>query len=128
MNQMQTELLREFEQLNWGTMMPITTMLGGEIVSLRARGTCSVTLNNAVIFENQVTDADELRYRVKNLIPLKLADILGEVSSNYANINDLAASKGELALTLKSKMDEDLAPLGLMIKQINMDAIESAGF
>ena len=124
MKQDQIELLKDLEHFNWGTMMPVMIMLGGNITSIRSRGYCCFMASNPQLFENQVEDTEGLRSRLRSLFPLKIGDILAEASIGKNNLDEIKKDWPDLENKLKSGVEEYLGGWGLSINQLAIEAIE----
>lgn len=124
MNQTHRELPQEFDRLPWGTLMPVQVRLGSEIVSIRARGTCSVAISDPQLFEERVSDVDSLRAHVCNIITLRMAETLAEASAGKSTLTEIEAALGDIQVILQSKVEQAVGSLGLTIKQTSIQAIE----
>ena len=115
---------QEFNDLLWGTLTPVMLRLGSEIVSVRARGSCSVAVSNPQLFRERMDDANAVPGQVRYILVSKLSDMLGETSHNKSDIAEIVACSEEIAAAVKSTAEQDLNALGLMIKQFSIHAIE----
>jgi membrane protease subunit (stomatin/prohibitin family) len=125
MNPEQKELLQEFEHLNWGTTMPVTLLVGGEILSIRGWGNCSLEAADLPLFEAEAGDVDGLRGRVKMTIPMRLTDVLAEASAGKSGLDELMAGCAALEALLKSRLEADFKAMGLAIRQIKIESMNS---
>jgi membrane protease subunit (stomatin/prohibitin family) len=124
MNQIRRELAQEFDRLPWGTLMPVQVRLGSEIVSIRARGTCSVAISDPQLFEERVSDVESLRTQVCNIITLRMAETLAETSAGKSTLTEIEATLGDIQVILQSKVEQAVGSLGLTVKQLSIQAIE----
>jgi membrane protease subunit (stomatin/prohibitin family) len=115
---------QEFNDLSWGTPMPIMLRLGSEIVSLRARGIWSIVVSNPQLFKERAGDTDALPGQVRSILASILYDALGEMSGDKSDIAKIAACSSEIATAIKPKVEQELNAWGLTVKQISIDAIE----
>jgi membrane protease subunit (stomatin/prohibitin family) len=125
MNPEQKELLHEFEHFKWGTTSPVTLMLYGDFMSLHAWGTCSVEPADLSLFDAETGDVDEMRARVKALIPLRLAEVLAEAAVGKSTLDELVAERSLMEKSLKRRINADFKSMGLVIALMSIDSINS---
>jgi hypothetical protein len=125
MNMPLIELPKDLAHINWGTMMPVTLLIGGKITSLRARGTCSLAVNNFQLFKENSLDMDALRAQIRSYFSLRVADVLAEVSIGKTSLAGMIADKAGMENMLLSKANGDLASFGLVVQQLVIEAVES---
>jgi len=115
---------QEFNDLRWGTPMPVMLRLGSEIVSVRARGSWSVAVSNPQLFKERAGDTDALPGQVRSILASKLYDALGEMSSGKSDVAEIAACAQEIAAAVKPRVEQELNAWGLTVTQISIHAIE----
>ena len=116
---------QEWDNLRWGTIMPVTVMIGSIFVEVRARGICSFAVADPVSLEEQVPDPDNLTTYVKSLLAQSIADLLGERSGEVSDIVQLTAITAQTIQTLQTKLDSKFSAIGLRLKSISIETIES---
>jgi len=83
---------QEWNNLRWGTVMPITVMIGSKLVQLRAWGSCSVAGTDPARLEEKVPDPDNLVAYVKSLLLQTFTDMLAERSGEVSDVAQLTAT------------------------------------
>lgn len=51
---------QEYNDLRWGTLMPVWVKVGAEVVQVRARGTCSVSVVDPSKAAGEVENPEDL--------------------------------------------------------------------
>jgi membrane protease subunit (stomatin/prohibitin family) len=67
--------LQEFNDLLWATSMPITVMLGGQLVKVRVRGICSVVVVDIALLQEKIPEAGALPGQVRAILANMVTDI-----------------------------------------------------
>ncbi len=116
---------QEYNDLRWGTMMPVPLMIGSRLVQVRARGICSLTVQDIQRLQAQVPDPDSLTAHVRALLASAMTDVLGELSREVADVAQLTAVTEKTTRTLQSKLEPKFSALGLQMKAVKIEAIES---
>ena len=115
---------QEFENIFWGTTTPVLLTLGNVIVQIRARGSCSVAINNPQIYTQMLGDSSRMATQVKAIIVNKVTDSLFEVSRGKTDLIDIISSSDEMAEMVKAIAEPALNGVGLTLKQFEIQAIE----
>jgi len=115
---------QEFENIFWGTTTPVLLTLGYVIVQIRARGSCSVAINNPQIYTQMLGDSSRMATQVKAIIVNKVTDSLFEVSRGKTDLIDIISSSDEMAEMVKAIAEPALNGVGLTLKQFEIQAIE----
>ena len=118
------ELPEDLAHLTWGTAMPVTILLGGEIISLRAHGTCSLAISHLQIFNECSQNMDKLRTQIRGYIPLRVAETLADPGPDKNTLDEMTADMAGLESSLKARLDLDMAPLGLEVRQVVIRAVQ----
>jgi membrane protease subunit (stomatin/prohibitin family) len=116
---------QEWNDLRWGTGMPVTVMIGSNVVELRARGTFSLAVTDLLRLEQQVPDPDALGATVRSLLVQAITDMLGERSSEVSQVAQLTAINAQTVQALQGRLEPKLTLLGLRLKNVVIDTIES---
>lgn len=117
--------IQEFNDLLWGTPAPIMTMVNSQLVQLRARGSCSLTVKDASLLQEKVPDSNSLTPQVRSLLANAVTDIIAQVSQQAPNTTQLISMKDEITSALQSKIEPAFNEMGLSIKKLEIQAIES---
>lgn len=123
MNSDKTE--REWNDLFWGTGMPVSVMIGSDFAQVRARGTLSFVVTDPGRLEAQVADADQAAGLVKSILVSTLTDVIGEKSAEFSDIEQLTASAPQILQALQAKLESKFKEVGLQLKGLNIEAIEN---
>ena len=119
--------LREFVDMKWGTGEPITLRdpdLG--IVRLRAYGRYALQISEPQLFVNKVVgtqglyQTSQIQGYLRGMIVSRLTDLLGELSKS---VLDLPRLFDEIGASVKAKMADDFAALGITLKAIFTESI-----
>ena len=119
------QLAQEWNDLRWGTVMPVTVMIGSKFVEVRARGICSIAVTDPAQLEEQVPDHDNLTVYVKSLLAQTITDILGERSGEVSDVAQLTAITAQTIQMLQTKLESKFNAIGLRLKNVSIEAIES---
>jgi membrane protease subunit (stomatin/prohibitin family) len=119
------QLAQEWNDLRWGTVMPVTVMIGSKLVQVRARGICSVAVTDPVRLEEKVPDPDNLTAYVKSLLAQTITDMIGERSGEVSDVAQLTAITAQTVQTLQTNLESKFNPIGLKLKNVNIEAIET---
>lgn len=115
---------QDFNNIRWGTAMPVPLMVGSEIIQIRARGTFSAVVVDPQIFEKNVPEADNANRWAANQVLTAFIDIIGESASAAADAAQLLAKTGEIGDKLKDKIETNLLTAGLKITLVILETIE----
>jgi membrane protease subunit (stomatin/prohibitin family) len=115
---------QEFDNIFWGTTTPILLTLGSAIAQIRARGNCSVTVNNPQIYAQMLGDSSRMATQVKAIIVNKVTDALFEVSRGKTDLIDIISSSDDMAEMVKAIAEPALNGIGLTLKNFEIQAIE----
>ncbi len=116
---------QEYNDLRWGTGMPIALLVGSQFVQVRARGTCSLVLQDIHQLQQQVPDPDDLTARVRTLLASHMEETIGELNLQVANVMQLTTITEQTLQTFRAKLEPKFKELGLQLKSISIEAIES---
>ena len=116
---------QEWNDLRWGTVMPVTVMIASKLVEVRARGICSVAVADPARLEEKVPDPDNLPAYVKSLLAQTISDLIGERSGEVSDVAQLTAITAQTVQTFQTNLESKLNPIGLKLKNVTIEAIES---
>jgi len=119
------QVSQEWNDLRWGTVMPVAVMISSKLVQLRARGSCSLAVTDPSRLEEKVPDPDNLAAYVKSLLVLTITDMLGERSGEVSDIAQLTAITAQTIQTLRTKLEPKFNLVGLQLKNVTIETIES---
>jgi membrane protease subunit (stomatin/prohibitin family) len=119
------QINQEFSDLRWGTMMPVTVMVGSDIVEVRARGTLAVIVVDPGPLAAALPDPDDLPGYLRSQVLPAITDLIGERSTQAANKAQLTAVTPETHQTLQAQLEPRFAALGLRLKSVTVEAIET---
>jgi membrane protease subunit (stomatin/prohibitin family) len=115
---------QEFDNILWGTTTPVLLTLGSRIIQIRARGSCSVAVNNPQVFSQMLGDSTRMATQVKAILVNKVTDALFEVSRGKTDLIDIISSSDEMAEMVKAIAEPALNGVGLTLKKFEIQAIE----
>lgn len=116
---------QEYNNLRWGTMMPISLMIGSNFVQLRARGSYSFIIQDAERLKKQVSDPDALLSYTRSQVTIAITNVVGELSQQVSSVAQLTKVTDQTLSLLKSQLETKFAELGLQLKSITIEAIEN---
>ena len=116
---------QEYTDLRWGTRMPIAVMIGSRVAQLRARGTCTLTVGDAGRLEKQVPDPENLASHLSSLLASSMTEVIGELSAQISDLAQLTTISAQTTQALQSKLEPKCSALGLQLKTVKIEAIES---
>jgi membrane protease subunit (stomatin/prohibitin family) len=119
------QLAQEWNDLRWGTVMPVAVMIGSTFVQVRARGSFSLAVTDPRRLEEQVPDPDNLPATVKSLLAQTITDMLGERSAEVSNIAQLVTVTPQTIQALRTILEPKFNALGLQLKNVTIEAIEN---
>jgi membrane protease subunit (stomatin/prohibitin family) len=119
------QLAQVWNDLRWGTVMPVAVMIGSNLVQVRARGSCSVAVTDPSRLEAQVPDPDNLTAFVRSLLVLTITDMLGERSAEVSNVAQLTTITPQTIQVFQTKLESKFNAVGLNLKNVSLEAIES---
>jgi membrane protease subunit (stomatin/prohibitin family) len=119
------QLAKEWNDLRWGTVMPVTVMIGSKLVQVRARGICSVAVTDPARLEEKVPDPDNLTAYVKSLLAQTITDMIGERSGEVSEVAQLIAITSQTVQAFQTNLESKFNPIGLQLKNVTIEAIES---
>jgi membrane protease subunit (stomatin/prohibitin family) len=117
---------QQFDDILWGTTTPVILTLGMEITQIRARGSCSVAVNNPQVYAQMLGDGSRMAAQVKGIIVVKVTDALFEVSRGKSDLIDIISSSDDIAEMVKAISEPALNGYGLTLKKFDIQAIERA--
>jgi membrane protease subunit (stomatin/prohibitin family) len=116
---------QEWNDVRWGTVMPVVVMLGSKVVQMRARGSCSLAVTDPLRLEEKVPDPDSLPAYVKSLLAQTITDMLGERSGEVSDVAQLVDITPQTVQAFQAKLEPKFTVVGLKIKSVTIEAIES---
>ena len=119
------QLAQEWNDLRWGTVMPVAVMIGSKLVQVRARGSCSLAVTDPARLEEKVPDPDNLTAYVRSLLALTITDMLGERSGEVSDVAQLTAITPQTIQALRTTLEPKLDLVGLKLKNVTIEMIES---
>jgi membrane protease subunit (stomatin/prohibitin family) len=115
---------QEYNDLFWGTRMPVAVMIGSDIVELRARGDYSLIVKDPQKLQEQVPDPDDLESYLGSFLSLYVVEFIGELSCAASNVTQLTVVTDQTCMALQAKLEPRLNELGLQLKAVRIEAIE----
>ena len=119
------QLAQEWNDLRWGTVMPVAVMIGSKLVQVRARGSCSLAVTDPARLEEKVPDPGNLAAYVKSLLAQTITDMFGERSGEVSDVAQLTAIIPQTIQALRTTLEPKLDLVGLKIKNVTIETIES---
>ena len=119
--------LKQFIDQKWGTSEPLALRdpeFG--MARLRAFGNYAFQVNNPAVFVNQIAgqqgifSTGQLEPYLRGIVVSEFADTLG---GQQRSLLDLPGQYGELALTMRDRLNDDFAALGLLLTNFYVNAI-----
>jgi membrane protease subunit (stomatin/prohibitin family) len=118
------QLAQEWNDIRWGTVMPVTVMIGSDLVQVRARGSCSLAVTDPSRLEAHVPDPDNLTAYVRSLLVQTITDMIGERSGEVSDVMQLTAITAQTIQTLQTKLELKTNLVGLHLKNVSIETIE----
>jgi membrane protease subunit (stomatin/prohibitin family) len=118
-------LSQEWNDLHWGTVMPVVVMIGSKVVQFRVRGVCSLAVTGPERLEEKVPDPENLAAYVKSLLVQTITDMLGERSSEVSDVAQLTAITPQTVQAFQALLEPKFNAVGLKVKSVTIEAIES---
>jgi membrane protease subunit (stomatin/prohibitin family) len=119
------QLSQEWNDLRWGTVMPVVVMISSKMVQVRARGSCSLAVTDPRRLEEKVPDPDNLAAYVRSLLVQTITDMLGERSGEVSDVAQLTAISAQTIQALQTKLEPQFNAVGLQLKSVTIETIES---
>jgi membrane protease subunit (stomatin/prohibitin family) len=116
---------QEYDNLRWGTGMPIPLMIGSQLAQVRARGTCSLIVMDIQQLQQQVPDLDNLTAHVRSLLASTIEETIGELGREASNIAQMTTVTEHTIQAFQMKLEPKFKELGLQLKAVSIEAIES---
>ena len=116
---------QEYNDLRWGTMMPVTVMVGSAIVQVRARGNYSVKVADSTLLAQAVPDPEELMGHLRSLVISVVTDLIGLRSTQVSDVAQLTAISAETVQSFQTSLKSRFEGVGLQLTKLSIDAIES---
>jgi excisionase family DNA binding protein len=119
--------MRDFLNMKWGTPEPIALRdkdLG--LARLRAFGQYSMAIQDPQMFVAKIVgtqglyDTSQIQDYLRGIVVSRLTDLLGETK---AGLFDLPALFDEMSAAIRTKVTEDFAALGILLKQMFIQSI-----
>jgi len=119
--------MKLFSNLKWGTSEPILFKDSElQMIRLRSFGIFSIQISDPSLFLNKVVGTQgiysdaEIESYLKNIIVARLTDVLGE---NVTTVFDLPKDFNELALMVRTNIQNDFETLGLKIHDFLINSV-----
>jgi membrane protease subunit (stomatin/prohibitin family) len=116
---------QEYNDLHWGTRMPVALMIGSDYFEVRARGDCSLAVQDIQKLQAQIPDPEDLTAYLGSLLSSSITDVIGALSTQVSNIAQLTVVTEQTLSSLQSNLEPKCSELGLKIKSLKIEAIES---
>jgi len=116
---------QEWNNLFWGTAMPVTIVIGSNLAQVRAYGKCSFAVADPARLEERVSDPDQLTPYVKSLLMTSFSDAIGERSGEFSDMSQLTAITSQIIQELRTKVEPRLYEIGLRLNSVSIEKIES---
>ena len=116
---------QEFNDLRWGITMPITLMVGSNLVRLRARGSCSLTVVDVQRLKKPVPDPENWTTILHSLLVNTMTEVLGGLSIDASDVVQLTTVTERTTQAFRDNLETKVNAYGLQIKTLNIEAIES---
>jgi len=116
---------QEFNNIRWGTMMPIPVMVGGEILEVRARGNISIIVEEPTKIQTQIDNPEDFEAGMRSYFSACVNEAIGELSQSALNIEQFLSISENTKNLFKSKFDYKLSEIGLKVKSLVIEAIEN---
>jgi membrane protease subunit (stomatin/prohibitin family) len=117
----------EFADIRWGTMMPVTVMVESKICQFRARGTCSVRVEDPALANGKVDEPDAEGGFLRPYLMIAVTDAIGELSTQGPPISDFTSVSAKVAFTIQERMATLLASMGMTLTAVRVEAVEDIG-
>ncbi len=115
---------QEFNNIRWGTMMPIPVVVGGEIHHIRARGNISIIVEEPTKIQTQIENPEDFESGMRSYFAVCVNEAIGELSQSALNIEQFLSTSENTKNLFKSKFDYKLGELGLKVKSLMIEKIE----
>ena len=115
---------QEYNNLRWGTGMPIALKVGSQFVQVRVRGTYSLLVRDIQQLQQHVSDPDALTAYVRSLLASAMEEMIGELGLHAANIAQLTTITEQTVQTFKESLEPKFKELGLQLLAVSIEAIE----
>ena len=119
------QLAQEWNDLRWGTAMPVTVKIGSNFVEVRARGNCSLAVTSPARLEEQVPDPNNLTAYVKSLLAQTITDSIGERSAEVSDVAQLTTITPQMIQAFQTNLESKFNLIGLKLKNVTIEAIET---
>jgi excisionase family DNA binding protein len=119
--------MRDFIDMKWGTPEPIALRdkdLG--LARLRAFGSYSMTISDPQLFVTKIVgtqglyQTNQVEDYLRGIVVSRLTDLLGETK---AGLFDLPALFDEMSAAIRTKLTQDFAALGILLKAMYIQSI-----
>ncbi len=114
-----------FDDINWGTRMPVMAMIASSIVQIRARGVFSVMVNDPAKLAAQVPEADDLPFYLQSLAASAMTDLIGMQGHKLSSVEQLTSIPQFFEQELENILTEKLHAIGMQLNRVHIEAIES---
>jgi len=115
---------QEFNDLLWGTPMPVMVMINGQMTNLRVKGACSVIVVDVNSIQEKAPDAKALVSQVRTILAGAVIDIIIEASRAVSSVGELLSTTEKIANDLPIKAAPAMENIGLQINHLEIHAIE----
>jgi membrane protease subunit (stomatin/prohibitin family) len=118
------QLNQEWNDLRWGTPMPIMTMIAAQLTQFRARGVCSVSVADPAKLAEKIPDPASLPGWVKSLITQIVTDVIAERAGQVSDVTQLNAGDAQIVQAFQANLEAKLAAIGLRLKTARIEMLE----
>jgi membrane protease subunit (stomatin/prohibitin family) len=116
---------QEYNDLRWGTGMPVTVMVGSNIVEVRARGSFSAAVIEPARLAEEVPDPEDLPGCMRSLVVMTITDIIGQRSQEVSEVAQLTAITPQTIQAFQTMLESKFNAVGLKLKNATIEAVES---
>lgn len=115
---------QEYNDLRWGTLMPVWVKVGAEVVQVRARGTCSVSVVDPSKAAGEVENPEDLEEYLRSQAAAVVTDVIGERARQVPDVLHLTTISPETVQLFQEKLDARCCAFGLKLKSVRIEALE----
>jgi membrane protease subunit (stomatin/prohibitin family) len=116
---------QEFNNLKWGTMMPVTVMVNSAVVQLRARGIFSAIVADPAKLSAEIPDPEDAPSYLQSFAVSAITETIGVLSGSASDVRQLTTVTPKTVEAFQTALNSKLQSMGLQIKSANIEAIES---
>jgi hypothetical protein len=116
---------QEYNDIHWGTGIPVVLKVGEQFVQVWARGSCSLMVRDRLQLQPRVPNPEDLPGFVRSLLASLIEETIGELGMQVSKVAQLTVVTDQMVQSFQAKIESKFAELGLKLKAISIDAIES---